>query len=77
MAQVSRLGPKVGSHSAVPNTSPEPGELSVGLSHDDSTINFVLSIFGALCHLFCAQKKFSGGSRSQNAGTRSLPINFN
>jgi len=65
MAQVGRLGPKVGSHSgAALHPSREPGELSQWLSHDDSTINIILGIViiiiigqtpGTVWHLILAE----------------------
>ena len=45
MAQVGRLGPKVGGHLApFLYSSREPSELSQWLCYDDSTINIVVVI---------------------------------
>jgi len=45
MAQVGRLGPKVGGHLALLlHSSREPDELSQCSKHDDSTINIVMVI---------------------------------
>ena len=46
MAQVGRLGPKVGSRLVLfcIHRSRDPSELSQRLSHDDSTVNTVIGI---------------------------------